>query len=75
MLVQQTPKALEWENGSVRKKHGLRHIKSLAQMQTDKGTETKKVRDKPYKHPLHIIKNIEISYQNMDMYRSTYTYK
>lgn len=42
MLVQQTPKALEWENGSVRKKHGLRHIKSLAQMQTDKGTETKK---------------------------------
>lgn len=42
MLVQQTPKALEWEKGSVRKRHGLKDIKSQAQIQTDKGTDTKK---------------------------------
>lgn len=29
----------------------------------------KKVRDKPCKHPLRIIKNTEISYQNRDIYR------
>lgn len=43
MLVQQTPKALEWEQGSVRNRCGLRQVKCETQIQTDidNGTETK----------------------------------